>query len=47
MTEYKILRPCLWFAKDDIITIEKLKEYYTEQAIRSLLQYGYIQVHKF
>ena len=44
MKHYEILRPCLWFAKGQKIEIEKFKEYFTPTAIRSLLEYKYIQI---
>ncbi len=43
MKNYKIIRPCLWFARGEIITPEKLSEYYTSLAIGSLLKYKYIE----
>jgi glutamine synthetase type III len=42
----EILRPCLWFCKGQVITYEKMSEYYTKKAIDSLLEYGYIKIVK-
>jgi hypothetical protein len=39
---YKVERPILWFAKDQIIDRKKLNEYFTEKAIGSLLEDGFI-----
>jgi hypothetical protein len=39
---YLINRPLLWFAKDEKIHSSKLQEYFTPQAIRSLLKYEFI-----
>lgn len=42
---YSILRPCLWFAKGDKIEVNKFREYFTQQAIKSLIDYGFIEVN--
>lgn len=39
----KILRPCLWFAKGDLIDLSKFLEYFTGRAIDSLVEYKYIE----
>ena len=39
---YKVESPILWFAKDQIIDGEKLYEFFTEKAIDSLLEDGFI-----
>jgi hypothetical protein len=39
---YLIKRPILWFAKDEKIPSEKLQEYFTATAIRSLLKFEFI-----
>jgi hypothetical protein len=44
MFKYKIQRPCLWFAKNDVVEVEKFKKYYTPHAIKSLIEYGYIKI---
>ena len=41
---YKIIRGCLWFAQNDVVSCEKFQGYFTPQAIRSLIENGYIQV---
>jgi hypothetical protein len=41
---YKILRPCLWFAKDDVIETNKFREYFTGKAIKSLQDFGFIKL---
>lgn len=43
---YEIMRPCLWFASGSKIDCNKFQEYFTQQAIRSLLADGFIQVNK-
>jgi hypothetical protein len=42
---YIVLRPILWFAKGDKVTPDKLNEYFTSKAIRSLLDYDFIVIH--
>lgn len=44
MSKYEILRPCMWFAKGDFVPCEKVQEYFTAKAIRSLLEYGFIKI---
>ena len=44
MFKYEILRPCLWFAKGEIVAVDKFKEYFTANGIKSLLQYEYIKI---
>jgi hypothetical protein len=39
----RILRPCLWFAKGDIIEQSKFLEYFTGNAIENLIKYEYIE----
>ena len=41
---YEILIPCLWFAKGDKIEVEKFQEYFTPNAVKSLIQYEYIKI---
>jgi hypothetical protein len=41
---YKVLRPCLWFAKSDQVVDSKLKKYYTDAAIESLIAGGFIEI---
>ncbi len=43
----EILRPCLWFAKGQIIPYSKMEEYYTHKSILSLLEYKYIKIVPF
>lgn len=42
--QYKIERPCLWFAKGDRISIEKFQAYFTPAAVESLLANRYIKI---
>ena len=42
---YLILRPCLWFAKNDKVACDKFQEYFTSQAIRSLIEDKFIEIH--
>lgn len=43
LTKYYIVnRPILWFASGEKITAEKMKEYFTAKAIKSLLDYDFI-----
>lgn len=44
MFMYRIERPCLWFCKGDKIEIERFKKYYTNYAIQSLIEFGYIKI---
>jgi hypothetical protein len=39
---YIVKRPLLWFAEGEKIPIEKMQEYYTNKAIKSLLEYNFI-----
>lgn len=41
---YEILRPCLWFAENEKIDIDKINEYFTQKAITSLMDYGFIKL---
>lgn len=41
---YRVDRPILWFAKDQVVSREKLLEYFTKEAIKSLLDYGFIKI---
>jgi hypothetical protein len=41
---YLILRPCLWFAKGEMVEVDKFQSYYTTKAVKSLLDYNYIQI---
>jgi len=43
----EILRPCLWFAKGQVIPYNKMEEYYTHKSILSLLEYKYIKIVPF
>lgn len=44
MFKYEILRPCLWFAKGEIVEVDKFREYFTSTAIVSLLNEDFIKV---
>jgi hypothetical protein len=44
MFKYEILRPCLWFAKGQVVEVNKFKEYFTPHAIKSLIEYGFIKI---
>jgi hypothetical protein len=46
MFKYEILIPCLWFAKSEFVDCKKFQEYFTPQAIKSLIEYGYIKIHE-
>lgn len=41
--QYKIIRPILWFAKQQIIETTKLKEYFTNKAIKDLIKENYLE----
>ncbi len=41
---YLILRPCLWFAEGDKIETKLFQEYFTQNAVKSLLKYEFISV---
>jgi hypothetical protein len=41
---YLINRACLWFAKGDKIETTLFQSYFTQKAIKSLLNFGFIQV---
>lgn len=40
---YKILRPTLWFCKNDIVEQDKFDVYFTGKALEELIKYGYIE----
>lgn len=40
---YEILRSCLWFAKGQKVSAQKMKEYFTDKAIGSLSSDEYIK----
>ena len=42
--KYKFTRPALWFCKNDIVEVDKIKEYYTEKCIEELVKYGYLEL---
>jgi hypothetical protein len=44
MMNYRILRPCLWFAKGDVVKDEKFWEYFKHKAVVSLLKDGFVEV---
>lgn len=41
---FQILRPCLWFAKDQKIETTKFRKYFTNKAIKDLEKYGFIKL---
>jgi hypothetical protein len=43
LPKVKILRPCLFFAQDQEITINKLGEYFTLHAISKLIDDGFVK----
>ncbi len=45
LTRYYIVkRPILWFAEDEKVVTEKVHEYFTHKAIKSLLDSGYLEL---
>ena len=40
---YKVLRPCLWFCKNDKVSKEQLTKYFNEEAFNELVRYGFIE----
>ena len=42
--KYRILRPCLWFAKGDVVSYGKLLSYYTPSAIVSLTNDRFVEL---
>lgn len=44
---YRILRPCLWFATGQKIPKAKVLDYYTEDAVSSLIDFKYIKEENF
>lgn len=41
-THYKIIRPILFFAKEDVVHRKTLRKYFTKKAIKSLIKHKYI-----
>ena len=41
--KYKILRPTLWFCKNDIVEQDKFDVYFTGKALEELIKYGYVE----
>lgn len=41
---YEILRPCLWFAVGEKIPTEIFTKYYTNIAVKSLLDFEFIKM---
>lgn len=39
---YLVLRPILWFPAGAKITQDKMNEYFTQKAVKSLLEYEFI-----
>lgn len=42
-THYKVLRPILFFAKDNVVHKETLKKYFTKKAIKAFIKDKYIK----
>jgi len=42
--KYKVLRPSLWFCTNDIVELQDLKKYFNDEAIKQLLDDGFIKV---
>ena len=40
---YKVLRPILWFAREDKVTHQKLLTFYSTRGINDLVKYGFIE----
>ncbi|MEY2869818.1 MAG: hypothetical protein RIR01_2320 [Bacteroidota bacterium] len=40
---FKILRPTLWFCKNDEVLESQFKIYFSEKGIRELIKYGFIE----
>jgi hypothetical protein len=40
---YKVERHVMFFAKTEIVTLERLKEFFTQEAIDSFIKYGYLK----
>jgi len=43
---YKILRPCLWFSEGENVETSKFREYFTQKAIQSFIESGFISIKK-
>lgn len=41
---YIIARPCMWFSVGERVAYEKMSEYFTPKAIRSLIADGYLKI---
>jgi len=41
---YKVLRPSLFFCKDQTVTLERLKTKFTEEAIKLMVEDGYLEL---
>lgn len=44
MINYKIKRGCLWFAPEDIVTLQNFRKYFSQVAIEDLIKWDYIEV---
>lgn len=42
-TTFKVERHVMFFAKTEIVTLERLKEFFTQEAIDSFIKYGYLK----
>ena len=43
---YKTTRKMLWFANNTVVTIPRLKKWFTDEAIESLIEYGFLILQK-
>jgi hypothetical protein len=42
--KFKVLRPTLWFCKNDEVSADKLQSYFSAKGVHSLVQYGYLSL---
>lgn len=40
---YKILRPTLWFCKNDIVQKDRFDSYFTQEGLTQLIKYGFVE----
>lgn len=40
---FKVQRHVMFFAKTEVVTLERLKEFFTQEAIDSFIKYGYLK----
>jgi len=41
--KYKVIRPLLWFCKNEEITVEQITKYFKDSAIEELVKYSYLK----